>query len=616
MILKRPLLISLYCLPTATLLILSGGNFDLPGSQPNVDEGYQFQSAELCSYCHGNSQYAYDMDTGGVSPTFNTDHEPHFQWSGSMMAQSAKDPLFRAALTIAEQDVPGVGEFCWRCHSPSAWLEGRSVPFDGSNFTSNDLEGVSCDSCHRMVDPRTDEGQSLVDHPVPGFGNGMYVISPDSAKRGPRADAQSNHEFIYSPFHKKSEMCGTCHEVSNPVFATDRMNQPPHSYAQIARTFSEWQLSDFAKKGEDGSCQSCHMPATQGRSCAYDHVQTRPDLATHGFAGSNYWVPEILPLFWDYSEREWDALQKARYNAVSSLRKAAGMSVIQEPVKNKPMGVRVKNLTGHKLPTGDPEARRMWLHVQFLNANGQVIGESGRYDFNTGELIRDAGIKVYEAKPGVTGEGPTFHLARNDTFFKDNRIPPKGFKRSEFAARQMAPVGANYRDGQFWDDTLYNAPTGTARIRVTLYYQIIFKEYIEFLRDQNQTDDWGQRLYAAWLASDKAPPVAIATLTYPSDKNAPTRPGSPQAAALNTSRIRLHWQPSQDDDRVIYYEIWRKAPYEDKFRRIATTLRGETEFLDTGLHPNTTYQYYMHAIDSNQNRSARSAQVSATTLEF
>ena len=42
-----------------------------------------------------------------------------------MMAQAGRDPLFWAALDVANNDVPGIGDFCLRCHSPAGWLDGR-----------------------------------------------------------------------------------------------------------------------------------------------------------------------------------------------------------------------------------------------------------------------------------------------------------------------------------------------------------------------------------------------------------------------------------------------------------------------------------------------------------
>jgi hypothetical protein len=379
-------MVGLYCLPLMTLMALGGGDFHLPGSQPNPD-GYDFQSTELCSYCHGNSQYAYDPDTfEGPDPNFTSEHEPHFQWMGGMMAQSARDPVFRAALTIAEQDAPGVGQFCWRCHSPGAWLEGRSIPYDGSNFEHDDLKGIQCDHCHRMVDPRSAEGRENSDMPVPGIGNGMYVISPESAKRGPRDDSQANHEWIYSPFHKSSSFCGVCHDVSNPLLAQDPRTQAPHEYFPIDRIYSEWKLSDFARRGIE--CQTCHMPRTPGKAANFEYLPTRPDLAQHAFLGGNYWVPQILPMFWNYDQRELDALVAGRNRTIDFLRSSAKLNIVQLPKAGSPIVFRVYNRTGHKFPSGDPESRRAWLHVEFLDNQGRVIGESGRYDFDTATLIK------------------------------------------------------------------------------------------------------------------------------------------------------------------------------------------------------------------------------------
>lgn len=597
---KRLRFLLLYGLPLACLVALAGGGgFDLPGTQPGQLNEAPFQSAELCEYCHGN----YDVAV-----------EPYFNWRGSMMSQSARDPLFRAALTIAEQDVPGSGQFCWRCHAPTAWLEQRSEPPDGSNFNEMDWDGVQCDVCHRMVDPLSDEGKQLVEPDVPGYGNSMYVMSLDTAKRGPRNDAQANHEWVFSPFHHEGQLCGVCHDVSNPLQASDPYTQKPYEYGPILRVFSEWELSDYAQMGEEGSCQHCHMHPKRGKSCY--RGPEREDLAWHSLVGGNYWIPEILPMFWDYSAKEWDALWAGRNRALQTLRRAAQLSVVPTPaVSSNKLTIRVTNRAGHKLPTGDPEARRMWLHVQFFDSRGRLLGESGAYDFATGEIIPDAQLKVYEAKPGIEGQGPSFHMLLNNTYFKDNRIPPKGFHNQRFAERKMAPVGAHYADGQYWDDTTYQLPQGTARVRATLYYQTVRKEYIEFLRNENRTDNWGERLYQAWLATNKCPPVPIATLVWPRDRGIPTAPRKLTATALSASRIRLIWQPARDTDAVVYYEIYRWHPEERRFKRVGVTARAETEFLDVGLLPNTRYTYYVRAVDTSQMRSIPSNQSSATTLE-
>ena len=58
--------------------------------------------------------------------------------------------------------------------------------------------------------------------------------------------------------------------------------------------------------------------------------------------------------------------------------------------------VTVTNQCGHKLPTGYPEGRRIWLNVRFFDEWDGLLSESGAYDTETGVLTRDLGAKIYE----------------------------------------------------------------------------------------------------------------------------------------------------------------------------------------------------------------------------
>jgi hypothetical protein len=42
--------------------------------------------------------------------------------------------------------------------------------------------------------------------------------------------------------------------------------------------------------------------------------------------------------------------------------------------------VRVTNQTGHKLPTGYPEGRRIWINLKAYDGQGTLVSESGAYD--------------------------------------------------------------------------------------------------------------------------------------------------------------------------------------------------------------------------------------------
>jgi hypothetical protein len=117
-----------------------------------------------------------------------------------------------------------------------------------------------------------------------------------------------------------------------------------------------------------------------------------------------------------------------------------------------------------------------------------------------------------------------------------------------------------------------------------------------FCATPTRTDDWGERLYQAWLATDKAPPIAIATVVYPPDKNATLaapRTLAGECGILFDSHAAQAGPLSTDDDKVVYYEIWRKAAYESRARKHRDHLQHRDALLtDAGLHPDTEYSYY------------------------
>jgi FlgD Ig-like domain/Cytochrome c554 and c-prime len=514
-------------------------DFDLAGTQP-FQGGVLDDPSATCRSCHGD----YDPAV-----------EPWHNWQGSMMAQAMRDPLFIATMRIAEQDAPSSGDLCLRCHTPGGWQEGRSFDTAGGMLTEKDRQGVQCDYCHRMVDPHYDVAtsppadfnvlQNLDALPVDAA-NGQFVTDPDPVKRGPYADAAADHQFYQSDFTLSSNFCGTCHDVSNPAFVAggepgvyevdalgvqhpdgDRRNMFP-----VERTYSEWSVSEYAGAGVyqpqfagdklDGivsTCQDCHMRDVTGVGSNVPSSPTRTDLGIHDLTGGNTFVPDIIETFFPGSV-DPVALQDGKSRAISMISLAATMDVTSAAIDGRPgVVVRVTNETGHKLPSGYPEGRRTWLNLKAFDAGEAQVYESGAYDPNTGVLTHDEDAKIYHIEPGVSSRlaaligfpfGPSFHFVLNDTVFLDNRIPPRGFTNANFASVQSPPVGYEYEDGQYWDDTAYALPASARRVEVTLYYQSTSKEYIEFLRDENTTDTIGQELYDAWVAQGRAAPVVMA----------------------------------------------------------------------------------------------------------
>jgi len=513
-------------------------DFFMPGTQPNtLTEG--IVGADTCASCHG---------------FYDDVHEPYSTWSASMMGQAMRDPVFLAALTVANQDASFAGDLCLRCHTPGGWLEGRSTPTDGSGLLDVDLQGVSCNICHRLVNPVYQPGISPVvdldvlnnlgaNLPTPDQSHsGAFVIDPLDRRRGPIDEGPNffYHEWQQSPFHETSNLCKTCHDVSNPVFTAQpdgtfvlnelNLKHPTNNVYDtfpVERTFSEWSMSDFAQgpipigdryettKASVSSCQDCHMPDANAQACAFEPA--REDMPVHAFNGGNNWVLNAIRNLNpnDFVTGLMPDLVTQSINRTEGMLRAASDMELSEV--GSQLNVRIVNQTGHKLPTGYPEGRRMWINVRFLDNANTLIAERGNYDLTTA-ILTTSDTKVYETKLGsdaavsaLTGvpEGPGFHFVLSNKRYKDNRIPPRGFTNANFQAVQAQPVAYTYNDGDYWDDTQYAIPAGATKAEVRVYYQSTSKEYMEFLRDQNTTDARGQEVYDQWVINGKSPIVEM-----------------------------------------------------------------------------------------------------------
>lgn len=479
----------------AAALFVVFPQLELPGTQPN-ELTTNLQNPSSCITCHADYAEYAAMDT----------------WAGSMMANAARDPLYLAALTVANQDVPGVGELCIKCHSPRGWLGGRGIPTDQSALTPADYEGVQCDFCHRLV-------------PGPGgerfIGNAHFYVADDIVQRSTLQDAQAPHQTAFSDYHLSSELCGACHDVSNPLL---------NNFA-IERTYTEWKNSAFSV--ENKTCQACHMVRMDNAVNSNAPGAPVRQVGVHDLVGGNTFIPQILAgEYPELGRAEAFAytIAKAREMLQSSAEleltfgdgrtNENGVPLLSVGKKNE-LWVRVENLGGHKLPTGYPEGRRSWLEVKVEDAAGNIIYHSGAYDLATATRIDDPDIRTYEvrlASGGVEG----FHFVLTDQILQDNRIPPRGFRPTP----ETQPIGRDYPvldDGSLahWDDALYDVaipdlPPGTAgTVTVTLWYQTASREYIEFLRDENHTDNRGQEMYDFWQRYGQGAPEAMATVRIP-----------------------------------------------------------------------------------------------------
>ena len=683
-----------------------------PGTQP--DEVGNLESPDKCDNCHGG----YDPT---VEPAFNwrgsmmanATRDPIF-WATIAIAEQdfdgSGDMCIRCHSTggwyaghstptdgsgLAAGDADGVD--CDTCHKMT-------------NTDNSEYLGV-------MIAPYiANNGE---DPAIGYYGTGMLSLWDGSDKLGPYSDAVARHQFLQSEFHRDVSFCGSCHDVSNPavgdlahnngkqstadpVVASGVLGSPiedkaafnnfPYKYGIVERTFSEYYagelskmlVSDYAnlpndlKAGaiqaayessngdySDGtaryfSCQTCHVPATTGVGCNKNGVPIRTDLPLHDMTGGNYWTPDAilyqnaqgtLRLGGDLTDNQIDAITAGQSRAQQQLDLAASLDISGDTLK-------ITNLTGHKLISGYPEGRRMWLNIKWYDDNDTLLREDGQYDVVAsvnGTPVKsivdlaDPNTRIYEALYGMTqewanqllgwGYSPdlplsydrvtgevdytlgqlanqapgtdheTFHFVLNNTVSTDNRIPPYGMTYEEARIRNTLPVPATQYgnpepDGSYdyWDSFTLNPPADAVYAEINLLYQPTSWEYIQFLylANDGQNDFLaaeGVILLDAWLNTGMAEPYLMVSTTW---QSGPQAPGdfdklSPfDNASDQPTSLTLDWE---DATGVDFYEYCVDTSDDDDCSNwVSTGLNSSVDL--SGLNYGTTYYWQARATNN------------------
>ena len=278
-------------------------------------------------------------------------HPDHVrQWSGSMHAYAAVDPVF-LALNREGQRVShgGLGAFCIQCHAPIAVGLGETE--DGLNLDEIDPThlGVTCAACHTAV---------AVTHP---FNNGLERVL-DSPFRGAIEDPLPTgaHGVESSDLHDRrspasSRLCASCHDVITPAGV------------HLERTYAEWSETVYAdaQGASARTCGDCHMVARDAPAADVDGAPTR-QVHDHSFPGVDLALT-------DFPERE---AQRASIRALLS--GAVRMRLcVEDRGDGVDVALTVENRgAGHGVPSGASIDRRVWARVE-ASSGGVVTWKTG-----------------------------------------------------------------------------------------------------------------------------------------------------------------------------------------------------------------------------------------------
>jgi len=502
------------------------------------------------------------------------------------------------------------------------------------------------------------------------------------------------HNFGAQPEFLATEKAKLVQDISpneSPKNYTSKtaFNNKPYQYGVVERTFSEYKAglvsqtlvddypnlptdlqggalkaiyeaaTDFGTKSgnyADGdpryySCQTCHMRPVFGQGCN-KNPPFRDDLPLHDMTGGNYWMPQAIKYLDTQGKLRLggglNSLQNAALDAASLRAKEQLNLAGSLTIDNNAHTVKVVNHTGHKLISGYPEGRRMWLKITWRNSSDTVIRTDGDY----GEIgvtvngvqvrsikdLDDPNTKIYEAHYGLdkewaaqlvglgypadlplgfdrmTGvvehtlgelaltpdgtEFETFHFVINNVVHKDNRIPPYGMDYEAARLRNALPVPADQYNGgpgktyDYFDTVALNPPQGATSATIELLYQPTSWEYIQFLDLANTLEpgsflaNEGAYMLEAWLNTGMAEPYVMASATW---GTAPPQCNATaptlESATPGNAQASLSWTAEAGvDGYKVYYDQAGKS-------QLVADVGAATSFTDTGLTNSSEYCY-------------------------
>ena len=498
-----------------------------PAWLPLDPNGDLFRTSDRCIACHK-----------GVTTSAGLDVSIAYDWRASMMANSARDPYWQAAVRRELIDHPeaaaAIEDNCSRCHMPmanvTAQADGRTgsvfANLPGGDGTETEkalaVDGVSCAVCHQVQPDGLGEESSFtggftISEHVPEEGRSVFgPFEPDEGGAGIMHSA-TGFRPTEGLHVQTSELCASCHTLFTHSVRDDGGEGPEFPEQG---PYLEWRASSYAAEGEMGeSCQDCHMPVVQEDVPVTDVLgRARADVSRHVFQGGNFFMLRLLNRYRD--ELGVTALPQemalAADRTEAHLRSSTASVEIQSASLEGDrlrIDVSVQNRAGHKFPTAYP-SRRAWLHLTVDDRDGRRVFDSGafspdgsivgndhdedgsRYEPHYEEISEATQVQVYEAVMVDQRGAVTTGLMSAERWVKDNRLLPAGFDASRADGR-VSVHGAATSDASFTaggDEVRYRVQVspdaGPFTVTVELWFQPIAYRWAQNLSeyDSFETD--------------------------------------------------------------------------------------------------------------------------------
>jgi hypothetical protein len=378
--------------------------------------------------------------------------------------------------------------------------------------------------------------------PTPADGT-RVIFGPYQIDAGRKTIMRSVTGFVQAQgaHIQQSELCATCHTLYTQAFSPtgEVIGSLPEQM-----NFQEWQHSDYSKGPSAQSCQSCHMPEVKGATRIASVLgDFRDGLNRHLFVGGNAFMVRMLNRYRAdlgvvATSSELEATAKATVRQLQE--DTAMLSIARSELAGMTLNVdvNVRNITGHKFPTGYP-ARRTWLHFSVRDGDGRTVFESGavndtglitgndndadatKYEPHFDRITSPDQVQIYEPVMGDPNGVPTTGLLTATHYLKDNRLLPRGFDKAS-ADKDIGVYGTAMEDSDFaggGDVVHYAVPVpasgGPFVVSVELLYQPIGYRWAHNLERYDAPEPKRFLNYFNAMSSSSWVVVAKATTTQP-----------------------------------------------------------------------------------------------------
>ena len=412
-------------------------------SLPVVISTY-FTTSGRCAGCHGRDLLGQaSIDAQGRDVNVVDD------WRSTMMANSARDPFFRAKIAHESLVNPAHAEAlqnkCLGCHAPLGMHEERMLghaPFTLAQLDTSHLglDGVSCLSCHMQSEATAGT-----------FFSGELQF--DSARvYGPYSDDQINPAIMqffvrftpgFGSHIVNSKVCAGCHTLITETADLDG-NLTGDRFVEQA-TYHEWLNSVYSANGTH--CNTCHMPRISDGillAAEYPFLNPQTPFGLHHLVGGNEHMLRLLKqnragLGITATGTQFDSTLARTRRMLSQHTLSIALALEDRTADTAYFSLRLENKAGHRFPSGYP-SRRAFVEFVVLTTAGDTVFKSGvlngadeveghdmPYEPHHDVITSPGQVQIYELVMGDVNGDVTTVLERAKAPIKDNRLAPLGF---------------------------------------------------------------------------------------------------------------------------------------------------------------------------------------------